>query len=87
MSGLRGPAVGRKTLSALRPARGKVARFFLPRVLGRVVADVAALIGHIFTLVSDAEPDALRNIGSGCGLLQLPKTAAAYDAHRVSKAP
>ena len=76
LSGLRRTGrLERKTLSALRPARGQVAWIFLPRILGRVVADGGG-IDWLFFLrwVSDAEPDALRNAGRGCGLFQLPKT-------------
>jgi len=75
MSGLRrAGGVGRKMLSALRPASGKVTRIFLPRVLGRVGADGGG-VDRLYFLrwFSDAEPDALRNVGSSCGLFQLPK--------------
>ena len=76
----------RKTLFALRPARGQVARIFLPRILGRAVADGGGLDGlHFLRWVSDAEPDALRNAGRGCGLFQLPKSRRGLRCHRVRR--
>lgn len=87
MSGLRRTGrVERKTLFALRPARGKVARIFLPRILGRVVADGGGIDWlHFLRWVSDAEPDALRNAGRGCGLFQLPNIRRGLRCLRVRR--
>ena len=54
-----------ETMSALRPADGRVAQFFLLRVLGRVVAGGGDVDGpHFLRGVSAVEPDALRGVAS-----------------------
>jgi hypothetical protein len=73
-------------LSAMRPARGKVAWIFLPRILDRVVADGGGIDWlHFLRWVSDGEPDALKNVGRGCGLFQLPKSRRGLRCHRVRR--
>ena len=64
MSGLRRPGCfGGETMSALRPADGRVAQFFLPRVLGRIVAGGGGVdCLHFLRGISAVEPDALRNV-------------------------
>ena len=61
----RGDQVVGETLSALRPADGRVAQFFLLRVLGRVVAGGGGVdCLHFLRGVSAVEPDALRGVMS-----------------------
>ena len=61
----RGDQVVGKALSALRPADGRGAQFFLLRVLGRVVAGGGGVdCLHFLRGVSAVEPDALRGVAS-----------------------
>ena len=88
MSGLRRAGrVEGKTLSALRPAHGKVAWFFLPCVLGCAVADCGSLDRLYFLRwISDAEPDALKSVVAGVeDFSSCLRSAAAYDVYHVRR--